>query len=58
MRMKTEYRSISMYLTPLESEVSQVRITEKCNEMAEYGWTLCQSNIIDECNIMLIFKRN
>ena len=56
--MKTEYRSISMYLTPLESEVSQMRITEECNEMAVDGWTLCQSNVIDECNIMLIFKKN
>ncbi len=56
--MKTECRSISMYLIPLELEVSQMRITEECNEMAEGGWNLCQSNIIDECNIMLIFKRS
>lgn len=52
-----EYKTVDMYLTPLFSEVSQARITEKCNEMAESGWNLIDTKIIDECNIMLMFQR-
>lgn len=52
-----EYKSINMYLSPLTSEVSQMKITDKCNEMASNGWKLVNSQVIDDCNIILIFKR-
>lgn len=52
-----EYKTINMYLTPLTSEVSQMRITDKANEMANDGWHLMDVKIIDECNVMLVFNR-
>lgn len=52
-----EYKTINMYLSPLSSEVSQMKITDKCNDMANKGWKLIQSQVIDDCNIMLIFAR-
>lgn len=52
-----QYKTISMYLTPLSSEVSQMRITDKANEMADEGWSLMNVKIIDDCNVMLIFKK-
>lgn len=53
-----EYKTVNMYLTPLSSEVSQMRIEERCNEMAEDGWDLFDTKVIDECNIMLVFSRD
>lgn len=52
-----EFKTVNMFLYPLSSEVAQMRISEKCDEMANEGWVLYQSNIIDDCNIMLIFKK-
>ena len=56
--MMKEYKTIGMYLTPLSSEVSQMRIEERCNEMAEEGWNLIETRIIDDCNVMLMFSRD
>lgn len=53
-----EYKTIDLYLTPLSSEVSQMRISDKINEMEEDGWGYSDIKIIDDCNIMLMFKRD
>lgn len=52
-----EFKTVNIFLYPLSSEVSQMRISQKCDEMADEGWFLYQSNIIDDYNIMLIFKK-
>lgn len=52
-----KYKTINMYLSPLTSEVSQMKITDKCNEMALEGWKLSYTNVIDDCNIMLVFTK-
>lgn len=53
-----EYKTIDLYLTPLSSEVSQMRISDKVNEMEEDGWEYRDIKIIDDCNVMLMFKRD
>lgn len=53
-----EYKTIDLYLTPLSSEVSQMRISDKINEMEEDGWEYRDIKIIDDCNVMLMFKRD
>ena len=35
---ENECKTIDFYLTPLSSEVSQMRISDKINEMEENGW--------------------
>lgn len=52
-----EYKTINLFLYPLSSEVSQQRITDEINKMKEQGWCYIESKIIDDCNIMLTFKR-
>lgn len=52
-----EFKTLNMFLYPLSSGGSQIRISEKCNDMANDEWILYQSNIIDDCNIMLVFKK-
>lgn len=52
-----EYKTINLYLTPMESEVSQYKINNKCNEMGQDGWELIKFEIFNDTNIMLIFKR-
>ncbi len=53
-----EYKTIDLYLTPLSSEVSQMRISDKINEMEEDEWEYRDIKIIDDCNVMLMFSRN
>lgn len=53
-----EYKTIDLYLTSLSSEVSQMRISDKINEMEEDGWEFKNIKIIDDCNVMLMFSRN
>lgn len=53
-----EYKTIDFYLTPLSSEVSQMRISDKINEMEENGWKYKDIKVIDDCNLMLIFSKN
>lgn len=53
-----EYKTIDFYLTPLSSEVSQMRISDKINEMEENGWKYKDIKIIDDCNLMPIFSKN
>lgn len=55
--MMKEYKTIDMYLTPLSSEVSQMRISNRINEMEGHGWTYKDIRIIDDCNVMLMFSR-
>ncbi len=52
-----EYKTIDLFLYPISSEVSQQRITDEINKMNEQGWEYAESKIIDDCNIMLTFKR-
>lgn len=52
-----EYRTIDLFLYPLPSEASQQRITDEINRMKERGWSYVESKVVDDCNIMLIFKR-
>lgn len=37
-KLMNECKTIDFYLTPLSSEVSQMRISDKINEMEENGW--------------------
>lgn len=43
-----KFKIVNMFLYPLSSEVSQIRISEKCDEMDNDEWILYQSNIIDD----------
>lgn len=52
-----EYKTIDLFLYPLSSEVSQQRIADEINKMEEQDWEYVESKIIDDCNIMLTFKR-
>lgn len=52
-----EHKAINLFLYPLSSEVSQQRITDEINRMKERGWEYVESKIVDDCNIMLTFKR-
>ena len=52
-----EYKTIDLFLYPLSSDVSQQRIADEINKMKEQGWCYIESKIIDDCNIMLTFKR-
>ena len=52
-----QYKTIDLFLYPLSSEVSQQRITDEINKMEERGWEYVESKIIDDCNIMLTFRR-
>lgn len=52
-----EYKTIDLFLYPLSSEVSQQRIAGEINKMEEQGWEYVESRIVDDCNIMLTFKR-
>ena len=52
-----EYRSIDLFLYPLSSEVSQQRIADEISQMEERGWRYVESKIVDESDIMLIFRR-
>ncbi len=52
-----EYKTVNLYLTPIESEVSQMTIQDNCNEMGKQGWELVNYQIYNECYVMLIFKR-
>ena len=54
---KYEYKTVNLFLTPMDSEVSQFEIDKKCNEMGQAGWELVRFEIYNETNIMLIFKR-
>ena len=53
-----EYKTIHFYFTPLSYEVSQMRISDKINEMEKDGWEFKDIKIIDDCNLMLIFLKN
>lgn len=56
--MKTyEYKTVNLFLTPMNSEVSQFEIDNKCNELGQEGWQLVKFEIYNDTNIMLIFKR-
>ena len=52
-----ECKTIDLFLYPLSSEASQQRIADEINKMEKQGWSYVESKIIDDCNIMLIFKR-
>ena len=52
-----EYKTIDLFLYPLSSDVSQQRIADEINRMEEQGWRYVESEIIDDCNMMLTFKR-
>ncbi len=52
-----EYKTVNLYLTPIESDVSQYEIQKKCNELGKDGWELVKYEIHDSTNILLIFKR-
>lgn len=54
---KYEYKTVNLFLTPMDSEVSQFEITKKCNELGKDGWELVKFEIHNNTNIMLIFKR-
>lgn len=54
---KYEYKTVNLFLTPMDSEVSQFEIDKKCNEMGHAGWELVRFEIYNEMHIMLIFKR-
>lgn len=43
-----EFKTLNMFLYPLSSGGSQIRISEKCDEMDNDEWILYQSNIIDD----------
>ena len=51
-------KTIDLYLMPLSSEVSQMRISDKINEMEKDGWEFKGIKIIDDCNLILIFLKN
>lgn len=52
-----EYKTIDLFLYPLSSEMSQQRITDEINKMEKRGWEYVESKLVDDCNIMLTFKR-
>lgn len=52
-----EYRTIDLFLYPLSSEVSQQRIADEISQMEEHGWRYVESKIMDESNIMLVFRQ-
>ena len=52
---KYEYKTVNLFLTPMDSEVSQFEIDKKCNEMGQAGWELVRFEIYNEMHIMLIF---
>lgn len=52
-----EHKTIDLFLYPLSSEMSQQRIADEINKMEERGWEYVESKIVDDCNIMLTFKR-
>ena len=52
-----EYRTIDLFLYPLSSEVSQQRIEDEISRMEERGWSYVESKIVDESDIMLVFRR-
>ncbi len=52
-----EYKTVNLFLTPMDSEVSQFEIDKKCNELGQEGWQLVKFEIYNDTNIMLIFKR-
>lgn len=54
---KYEYKTVNMYLSPIESEVSQVAIEDKCNELGQDGWELIDCKIYNINYVMLIFKK-
>lgn len=54
---KYQYKTVNLFLTPLDSEVSRYEIDGKCNEMGQAGWELVRFEIYNENNIMLIFKK-
>lgn len=54
---KYEYKNINLYLFPIESEASQSKIEDTCNQLAEQGWKLTSTKVLNETNVMLSFKR-
>lgn len=54
---KYEYKTVNLFLSPMDSEVSRYEIDKKCNEMGKDGWELVRFEIYNETNIMLIFKK-
>ena len=52
-----EYRTIDLFLYPLSSEVSQQRVADEISRMEEQGWRYVESKIVDESDIMLVFRR-
>lgn len=52
-----DYKTVNLFLFPIESEVSQARIKSICNEYASCGYKLFNLKIVDDTNVMLIFAK-